>query len=204
MTVTQSEDQGGVKILHIYEADEPAWPMACVMQFQVCKKNTCTGFGSFEDILNRLKSDLHTPEVPFGIWQYLRSSLTLSNLIFALGKKSLASRYRTAAGLQATPEKNEWHRDVTHWFATTLAYLQFRLPEFASGPPTGNISGLEDFIIRPNATQRPYFCNSQVLPLQRLNTYNKLTLYRKSVAMLIRPSACSGCSLLLPSASLPC
>ncbi|KAH7328400.1 hypothetical protein B0I35DRAFT_473119 [Stachybotrys elegans] len=79
-----------------YMPSEPAWPMGCTQQSQVCKRDICTGWASETDVqaatedLGIAFRALDTP--------YFRNLLTTpSNIFTALGIEALASRYRNSA-----------------------------------------------------------------------------------------------------------
>jgi hypothetical protein len=149
------------EVLDIFGPDEAAWPMGCVEQAQVCKGGVCTGLGPWQDTIAALQDTLNASSNFLGASYYLVFVEFLTNVLDTLKDKSLASRFKTWNDIQVAPAANEWHLDVTHWFATILANIQLQLAEFPSGPYIDDPE-LEHWITRPEGAERDIFCNTQV------------------------------------------
>ncbi|KAH7324916.1 hypothetical protein B0I35DRAFT_509577 [Stachybotrys elegans] len=157
ITVAGPESYGETS--EIFKPDEPAWPMGCVEQAQVCAGGACTGLGPWQDVIAAIK-DLNISSNFYGDSYYLVFVEFLTNVLDGLRGKSLSSRFSAWNNLQSPPAANTWHLDVTHWFATILANLQIQLAEVPSGPNIHD-PALEEWITRPDASERDGFCNSQ-------------------------------------------
>jgi hypothetical protein len=185
------EAVGGDSQLSLYGPTEPAWPMGCVEQFQVCQLDYCTGWGSRNDTVRGMYRHANWTSQFLGLGSFIDLMDHPVNLITALGKDSLASRYKAADALQSVTEANEWHLDAVHWVSTILSMLQFQIAEMSRGPEIDN-QRLEKYVTRANSTEHNKYCESQVCVLALL--WPKLTLQRKSTAQGTFHSACSPCS----------
>ncbi|KAI9164152.1 hypothetical protein HJFPF1_05791 [Paramyrothecium foliicola] len=168
------QNQGGTVRIDTFEADEPTWPLGCVQEYQICIDGNCSGLGSQADIEFFLRTISNSLPAFLGSRYYFSLWLSLQNLINALGRKALASRYQTSGGLQPGPKQNDWHLDVIHWYATCLSYIQFQLAELASGPSFGNNLALEEYVRTPAANESQQICHSQKI---RSTNYTSFSMF---------------------------
>ncbi|KAI9147062.1 hypothetical protein HJFPF1_13093 [Paramyrothecium foliicola] len=159
-TVIGTLEQGGQKT-EFYQTAEPAWPMGCTLQYQICDRQSCTGLGSYNDTLLRLESEFGLAFSFLGFPYPFIGLESLYNLIMVLGRKALASTYKGTSGIRAAAVKDEWHVDVRHWFATILANLQQSLAEIAAGPIISGAEELRDFIRVPSENEMQQYCKNQ-------------------------------------------
>ncbi|KAH7309639.1 hypothetical protein B0I35DRAFT_84744 [Stachybotrys elegans] len=176
----------------VYASDEAAWPMGCVEQFELCRYGICTGLGSRGDTVQGIVRHLNLSSDFLGLAAYIDLMNHPSNVITALGKESLASRYKTADATQSGAGVNEWHLDVIHWAATILSGLQFQLTELASGPSLTNPQ-LEEYVAHPNATEWQQYCGSQKI---RSTAYQSFSMFGLLFTLV------AGVIIILISASL--
>ncbi|KAI9150808.1 hypothetical protein HJFPF1_10585 [Paramyrothecium foliicola] len=168
------DELGGDTTLGLFRGDEPAWPMGCMAQYEACKDGNCTGLGSAHDTYAKLWMDLNAVPSFYGQGWYIGLATYTSNIIFDLGKKALASRYMLSNGLQNGLKPNSWHKDVTHWFSTSLATLQFHLAEISRGPSADVLETLGDFVLQPDASERQRVCHSQKV---RTTAYTSFSMF---------------------------
>jgi hypothetical protein len=169
-----SEDMGGEGNLFTYEADEPAWPMGCVVQYEACKDNTCTGLGPMMSTFLRMRDELQFNSTFLGTPFYWNLMLPTGNVLATLGRKALASRFQYSNGVQSGITSKSWQLDVIHWFSTSMAYFQMQLAEVAAGPKIDESSGLRDYITTPDADEWSAHCGSQMI----LNTaYTSFSMF---------------------------
>ncbi|KAI9146956.1 hypothetical protein HJFPF1_12985 [Paramyrothecium foliicola] len=173
-TITEVGFNENSKSLKTFQPDEPAWPMGCVEQFQLCKQKFCTGLGSLRDTIERIRNGWYSPS-NFGDAFYLIFIQSLTNLLNTMGSNAPASRNKAFLNQQIAPVMNEWHSDVRHWFITILAGLQLGLGELARGPRVAHI-GLETWITRPNEDEQRRFCESQKLLSADYTSFNLFSL----------------------------
>lgn len=70
----------------LYKADEPAWPMGCIAQQQLCKDGACTGLGSAVDNFSSLsEGHLGLNSTFLGVLYYLNLTKNLHDIILSLG-----------------------------------------------------------------------------------------------------------------------
>ncbi|KAH7316858.1 hypothetical protein B0I35DRAFT_512717 [Stachybotrys elegans] len=158
-----SEEMGGEANLLTYQVDEPAWPMGCVVQYEACKADTCTGLGPMMTTFLRMMDELQFNSTFLGAAFYWNLFLPTGNVLANLGRKALASRFQYTNGVQSGITSKSWQLDVIHWFSTSLAYLQMQLAEVAAGPPIDESSGLRDYITTPDADEWRDHCGSQII-----------------------------------------
>jgi hypothetical protein len=106
-TMIGPDGGGGIVEMPLYFADEPAWPMGCVEQYQACKGDKCTELGSLDDTAGAISNLLDMVSDFHGTASYFSLMSSLPSLILALGKESLAMRHRGVIEIQPGPKKNE-------------------------------------------------------------------------------------------------
>ncbi|KAI9148868.1 hypothetical protein HJFPF1_10911 [Paramyrothecium foliicola] len=174
-TSTQIADGGGVLgDVSMYKADEPAWPMACIEQYEACKHGVCTGLGNAAEVFGRIHDDLQMASPFLSNGSYFSTLSGPINVIYALGRTSLASRYKATSDMQTDAGVTEWHLDVVHWFSTSLADLQYVMTDIAGGPTIDGDPELQAYVRRPNETERQEFCNNQKV---RSTAYTSFSMF---------------------------
>lgn len=142
----------------IYGPDVPASPLACAKQYQFCHADqdrcgplasytdaligAAPMFGTTIDILNngnitepiagrfyRLTKTLHEFPIQF---------MTFGDL----GSESLLAQQKLGDGIQGPLPDDQWQREITLWWATTLAGLQTFFVQTAAGV---RFPGLEQY-----------------------------------------------------------
>lgn len=153
----------------IWRPEEPLWPMGCTVQQQYCgplssNEDFCTPLAGyhevFESVLNRFTSD------PGGGLKWtlntLSNVLDVGGLLSALDTKALTSRFGMAGlNMQTMIEPNQWQLDVTHWFNTSLAWMQSSVLATAAGSRLEEEAILK-LAIRPNDPEAKETCRNQV------------------------------------------
>lgn len=144
----------------VYSPDVPASPLACANQYQFCNvdKDHCGPLASFSDAVvqaapafgtttDMLVQTRLTKPVP-GRFQRLAMTLRafpihFSTLYLGLGSESLLVKQTlNNLGVQGPLPGDQWQREMTAWWAATLAGLQTFFVQTASGV---NFEGLEDY-----------------------------------------------------------
>ncbi|KAH7317088.1 hypothetical protein B0I35DRAFT_267343 [Stachybotrys elegans] len=185
----------------LYGSDELAWPMGCVEKLQFCGSHNCTGFGSRTDTREDILEVLGISSEFLGPAFYTSFVHTLPGLVTILGKKSLASRYKTTNGLHTNAKANEWHEDIVHWAGTIYSAIQLRLVEMASGTGLG-VPALENGTFQPVSSEWQQYCGSQVSNQPALIQVSRLIIHRKYTAQRTCRLACLGFSSFSLSAFL--
>ncbi|KAH7304334.1 hypothetical protein B0I35DRAFT_445547 [Stachybotrys elegans] len=154
----------------LWQADEPAWPMGCMSQYQICNPSypggdKCTQLGSIYDAYEQTKR-LFGGDPGFLMYWFmtiLGQSTGVTDVTRLLGIKSLTSRFSLAGvDLQGPLEPNQWHLDVNSWFSITLAALQLRLVSTAAGPSRHD-AGFLSVITRPKTEEQKRMCDNQII-----------------------------------------
>lgn len=156
----------GMPTSKLYAADDPAPPMACLVQYQTCnptlpEATSCSEpmgvFGQMEEAHKVL-----TYHEKHNLTDWLMDYLTFlqpQGIVTGLGSDSLQSRTRLSAGLQGALPVNQWENDVEHWFNIALAYIQY-FPVFTAAGYLSNLT--EEYVLRPNSTSELKICQNQV------------------------------------------
>ncbi|KAG8161282.1 hypothetical protein KVR01_009546 [Diaporthe batatas] len=162
-----------------YSPDVAASPLACANQYQFCSadKDHCGPLASFIDAVtgaapafgtttDKLVETTLTEPVP---GRFQRLALTLrefplhfSTLYLGLGSESLLVKQTlNNLGVQGPLPTDQWQREMTAWWAATLAGLQTFFVQTASGV---NFEGLEDYRdLEPVLPFEHDMCSNQVL-----------------------------------------
>ncbi|KAJ2988160.1 hypothetical protein NUW58_g4122 [Xylaria curta] len=143
--------------------DEPASPLGCVEQTQLCFEALPQGkqcgplasfFDAFTTALRMSPSEAATAQSDWVLNQI--AGATVDNVVKTLGAHALSSRRNLHLGSQGPIAQNQWQLDVTYWWATTLALSQGNFIDYTVGPSDRR---LEKYIIPPMDTA---ICSSQV------------------------------------------
>jgi hypothetical protein len=132
-----------------YESDYYLGIIGCAEQHQVCNGDICTALSAHTEVFsNSSLSGLSMTQL--GIFERLGLATIYTTTAGAIGARSgtalLASE--TVRGTrQASLPSNQWQIEVSSWFTTSLARLQFSFREFAAFGQTP-----PDIFIRPPET----------------------------------------------------
>lgn len=154
----------------VYYPKEPASPMACVLQSQICgpslpEGSRCTPLGASQDTHDAyLALYQNAPEESWNraSWAYqawITLAETISEVIFALGSQSLIARNSLSGNMQGPLPDNQWQLEVQHWHETSLALMQASFVETATGP---NDPKVHKYVTKPKNVQEVQLCGSQV------------------------------------------
>ena len=154
-------------ITDVYFADEPASPLACLIQHQVCdpqstSNTTCTPLVSALD-LREAAAAIWSDEDGLSTFMFSAGagnldSTSVSTLIMQSG---LDSDSRRSFGEQGPIPNNQWQRDVARWTNISLAYTQQSYLDAASGPSDPQV---EQFYTGPLNDDHRRLCRNQVRP----------------------------------------
>lgn len=152
-----------------YIQDQPASPMGCLQQMQLCNPSLpadaqCTELTGLDDAASSFMAMNAAPDKqPFFEWaldQGLGYRLVeIDGVVETLGSQSLTSRYGLNEGVQLPVPNNQWQLDVISWFSTTLVSVQQSFVDIALGP-TG--AELNRWKIGPSSPLEQHLCGSQV------------------------------------------
>ncbi|OJD33670.1 cation diffusion facilitator family metal ion [Diplodia corticola] len=139
----------------MYAGDQPASPLACVSQHQLCNPNlapppggrpgpaptaaTCTPpFSSWPDSLRHVAHLWPSPSHRAAMtWSYEHALRLENDIVGVLGKLSAAaldSSATRALGVQSPIARNQWQRDVERFHNVSMAGVQRLFVEAATGP----------------------------------------------------------------------
>ncbi|KAI0407766.1 hypothetical protein F4802DRAFT_594707 [Xylaria palmicola] len=143
--------------------DEPASPLGCVQQIQICfealpKGKQCGPLTSFYDAANRAfdesPSETATVHLRWVLNQVIGTSI--SQVLKVLGAHALTSRQSLVLSSQGPIAANQWQLDVVHWWATSLALTQSNFIDSIVGPSDRR---LDKYVVPPDDLE---ICTSQV------------------------------------------
>lgn len=151
----------------LYAADDPAPPLACLIQYRACNPNlpeeeSCSvplGVFGYTEEAHKVLTYHEEHNVTDWLQDYLYAFPTPRDIVFGLGSHSLQSRNRLQAGTQGTLPVDQWETDVEHWFNIASASLQY-FPVLTAGGYFPNLT--EEALRRPNSTSELEICQNQV------------------------------------------
>lgn len=142
----------------LYMKDEPASPLGCVEQEQLCNPNLpeerqCSPLGSNLDLFDSIASSWdgrYSAEKQEFIYAAFRFyNIHFYTFLHGLGARMLRSRDSLYSGFQSPLPPNQWQLDVIHWFNIALVSTQEAFLEMAAGPSD---SVVVPYFRRPNGT----------------------------------------------------
>ena len=158
-----------------YYMTEPASPLACKLQDQLCNPNKprevgigCSPLSPTADAvansIGPFDGDVDGGLARLRWWNYILGDETgLHNVIRTLGAHALTARYRLLGdSTQASIPANQWMLDVRHWMDINLASMQLAIMQAARGPDSPEQVPL--YSIRPNKSAEWDMCANQVWP----------------------------------------
>ncbi|OJD31482.1 cytochrome p450 protein [Diplodia corticola] len=164
----------------LYYRDEPASALGCVSRAQWCNPRRhrdddddetttpgrrCTPLSGYLDV-NAGVGDIVSGEaerdaLDWYRWAALVDAESLAAVPAALGG-GLAGGEGLNYGMQGPLGEAQWQKDVERWHAVSLAAMQGRVVDTATGPGAGGGgAGMERFVVRPNTTEAEGLCGSQ-------------------------------------------
>ncbi|KAK8137944.1 hypothetical protein PG984_001324 [Apiospora sp. TS-2023a] len=151
----------------IYASDEPASPLACAQQQQICNSNhpggrICTPMSGVSD-MNRLSVELFDAT---GNQRLVWSATAgwsieggpIQTAVQVLKLDALESRRAMAGSYQGPLPDNQWQRDVKYWFEVSLSAWQKGFVDSAVGVSNPDVLS---WVSAPNNTEEHKLCNSQ-------------------------------------------
>lgn len=151
----------------MYAANDPAPPLACLVQYQACnptlpEERSCSApmgiFGHIQEVQKVLTYHEEHNVIDW-LGDYLLAFSAPRDIVFGLGSHSLQSRNSLQGGSQAALPADQWEHDVEHWFNIASASLQYH-PVLTAAGYLPNLT--EEAIRRPNSTSELEMCHSQV------------------------------------------
>ncbi|KAG6354602.1 hypothetical protein INS49_004620 [Diaporthe citri] len=156
----------GMPSATMYAADDPAPPLACLVQYRICnpnlpKEKSCSApmgiFGAGDEAHKVLTYHEEHNAIQW-LQHYFYAFSQPRDIVFGLGSHSLQSRNRLQAGYQGDLPVDQWENDVEHWFNIASASLQY----FPVLTATGYLPNLnEEAILRPSSTSELEICQNQ-------------------------------------------
>ncbi|KAI0451116.1 hypothetical protein F5B21DRAFT_516963 [Xylaria acuta] len=161
----------------IYLPLDPASPLACVDQYQFCRRDTqhCGPLASIRDAISGAAHFFNTTFDHFidnvanttsaGQFNFFISAFrdnqyaSLYEIIAQLGSESLASKSSLSAGLQGPLPSNQWQLDVIYWSNIVKASIQAAFLDMVYfDPPDPSQAKLRRGFTSPNSKS---LCNNQ-------------------------------------------
>jgi hypothetical protein len=180
-----------------YQPDEPASPLGCALQYQVClpqssKDGKCSEVGG----INQVEAWLDQGDKNFNMTYALMGAASLDEtemrpLIASLGSSVLQAKYSLYESNQAALPNNQWQIESERIFSIKLAGMQASVVDVATGPADEE---MQLFFKAPENIDQAYFCHNQVSHHQPTHYQMMtvlLTLSRKSALQHMRISLSS-------------
>ncbi|KAK4162931.1 hypothetical protein QBC43DRAFT_214124, partial [Cladorrhinum sp. PSN259] len=181
-----------------YRHDEPASPMACLQQYQYCDPSLpldtgCGPVGSFLDAImgaghlfnltaeETLQMPLLEPPpvtgptsrftwIPATMFFLARNSL---GIVQSLGPGALESQQTVRTGFQSKQlPRDQWKREVRHWYSIWLALLQSSLVDGAIGLTNSSAFQLDASVRRPRNQFDREVCDNQKIRSQEHTSFS--------------------------------
>lgn len=158
----------------LYYASEPASPLGCLSQEQLCnpslpeQSRRCTNLTRPKTVgLEAAALGLFPPgsnsdaRLTWAFNSIFHDSAAVQDVIDTLGAQALLARAGVKNGLQGPLPTNQWQTEVEHWFNTTLASLQQSFVNLARGPDDDSVL---EYLVRPanSSTREAGYCKDQV------------------------------------------
>ncbi|KAF4536316.1 Cytochrome p450 protein [Lasiodiplodia theobromae] len=160
-----------MRAVPFYYRTEPAAALGCVARAQWCnpRSGRCTPLSGYLDVnagvAGIVADDAERNALDWYRWASLVDAESLAGVPAALGGNGgLASRDGLNYGMQGPLGVDQWQRDVERWHAVSLAAMQGRAVDTATGPVTGGGGGgggMEKFVVKPNTTEAEGLCGNQ-------------------------------------------
>jgi hypothetical protein len=177
------EDRG-----HVWIQDEPASPLACKTQEQICNPNQpeglrCIPLASNADFLFSAWVAGHVFLNQTEWWNRLQwaGGASLFNLgsdytriLAQLGAHALLSRVTLSMqGLQGPLPEDQWMSDAEHWFRIAMTSLQGSYLVSAVGPTDPDVALFYNY--QPKTPEQQWMCNNQVRTSNRRDSHPSMS-----------------------------
>lgn len=158
----------------LYSASEPASPLGCLRQEQLCNPSLpehstrCTNLTRPQSVgyeataLGLFPPDSNSDtRLSWAFNSIFYDTAYVEDILDTLGAKALLARAGVRNGLQGQLPTNQWKIEVEHWFNTTLASLQQSFVNLARGPEDDSVL---EWLVRPanSSTREAGYCKDQV------------------------------------------
>lgn len=199
-----------------YRADEPAAPLACSVQSQLCMPGTL-GCGPLAGIYDALAGAFRLfghsrdealamvkefdagglnvtkyPELSRMAWSSTIFGWAQGpfNIINTVNGQALPSRDTVTGGMQVGNLSGQWQKDMIHIWQASLAVLQAQFLDTARGPSD---PALNDGSIRPADQTQRNLCSNQAsfllaLAILPTDSVTEIPKYRVCIIQLLRPT----------------
>lgn len=149
-------DSEGQKVV-LYEADYYLGVIGCASQHQVCNGDTCTALSARAEAFSSSSGLTMTQRNIFGRLGFVNVYTGIVDVIDGRSATALRAA-ETARGIhQASLPSNQWQIELSSWFDTGLASLQFALREYAT--PGKTVPGV--IVQQPKTPVDLAMCDSQ-------------------------------------------
>lgn len=161
----------------IWFRDRPVSVLACTEQYQMCATTsgpectTLTGFTGFEEAIGNLS--LNDAQLATAELLLASSSIDLFAVIADLGISALIARNSKGSDVQGFLPSNQWIIEVQNWHEITLANMQRRVLEYATGPSTPEVL---PFLLPPNGSSQAHLCDNQRARSGRAQNFSVLAI----------------------------
>ncbi|KAK8055113.1 hypothetical protein PG993_000340 [Apiospora rasikravindrae] len=152
----------------LYVGEEPASPLACVQQQQVCNPNhpsggrVCTPMSGVLDMNGGSLGLFDEAGAQRLLWSkragFSAEGGPIQTAVQALKLDALPSRRSMVSAYQAPLPDDQWQRDVQYWFQVSLAAWQKGFVDSAAGVSNPDVA---PWVQAPNNTEEYKLCESQ-------------------------------------------
>ncbi|KAL1633282.1 hypothetical protein SLS58_011148 [Diplodia intermedia] len=174
----------------MYRGSQPASPLGCVEQHQLCNPNrdaSCTPlFASWHDSLRHVPPLWPAPADAAAVaWAYelaLRLENTVAGVVGKLAAAALASTATRALGVQSPLAPDQWQQDVERFHNISMAGVQRRFVETATGPAD---PAMRAFLRRPpppGAAPKEWLCRNQMV---RSNAHANFSVFGLALVFVV-------------------
>ncbi|KKY13337.1 putative cytochrome p450 [Diplodia seriata] len=173
----------------MYRGSQPASPLGCVEQHQLCNLNdACTPlFASWHDSLRHIPHLWpHAADAAAVAWAYelaLRLENSVVGVVGKLAAAALASSATRAAGVQSplAPD-GQWQRDVERFHNISMAGVQRRFVETATGPADPAMRAFLRRPPRPGGGGAEWLCRNQMI---RSNAHANFSVFGLALVFVV-------------------
>lgn len=198
----------GSPLVQLYQSDEPASPLGCTMQVQVCNPNSPGGrkcqaphglYHNWENAGELWEDGYHKKLMSWIANIVMARIVAPQDILDSAGNSALTARFNQAGRLIPKLPSDQWQKEVVNWMSASMASLQGIFVDAAMGIKDGPMMSVSH---GPNSTEERKVCTSQVclrdLHFDLFNQYLDLTSCRELKACATQASPFSGCPLLSP------
>ncbi|OIW32348.1 hypothetical protein CONLIGDRAFT_699027 [Coniochaeta ligniaria NRRL 30616] len=154
--------------IKVYGQDQPASPMGCATQEQLCLRlpegRRCTPLSGVVDSL-AATTELFASHSEDMLRRYkwafsagFKWNPSVGSVVNGLGAGALMAKLLLTAGSAGQVPDNQWQIEVKHWHDISMTSLQAAFVDTAKGPTD---QAILPWVQRPNNTVETLMCNSQ-------------------------------------------